>query len=372
MSQGGKFFNTSTFPSIPTTFIENTGSAIPVANTLHILGNYVLAGGGAPCSTNGSGNTVTINVQLSEAAGSSSANNAGVCSFNNIDFTVDANGFVSLKGGSALLTLTGNSGGAISPTSGNINTIGTGSITVVGVMGTSTLTTQLTGLTNHAVLIGAGTATITNVGPTSTSGQVLQSKGSLTDPAFSTATYPSTTTINQILYSSSANVVGGLATANNGVLTTGATGIPVITALSSNGQLIIGSGSGAPAAATLTAGAGVSITNGANSITIAANGSAFAYTNVAHGASPYTVLSTDYYISVDCSLGTVTLKFPNAPTANTTWVIKDRTGSASTNNISITTVGGSVTIDGQTTYKITSNYGAVNLLANSSPTYEVF
>jgi hypothetical protein len=229
----------------------------------------------------------------------------------------------------------------------------------------------LTGLTNHAVLVGAGTATITKVGPTATSGQVLQSQGSTTDPAFSTATYPSTTTINQILYSSSANVVSGLSTTNNGVLTTGTSGTPVITALSTNGQLIIGSSSGAPAAAVLVAGTGITITNGSNSIQISASSSVFAYKNVNHGSSPYTVLSTDYYISVDPSGGAVTLNFQNTPTTYQTYIVKDRTGSASTNNISVTTPGGTDTFDGLTTYKITSNYGAIQLIYNGT-NYEVF
>jgi hypothetical protein len=43
-------------------------------------------------------------------------------------------------GGSNVLTLTGNSGGAVGPTAGNINVVGTGSITVTGNPGTSTLT----------------------------------------------------------------------------------------------------------------------------------------------------------------------------------------------------------------------------------------
>ncbi len=82
------------------------------------------------------------------------------------------------------------------------------------------------------------------------------------------------------MYSSSANTVTGLATANRGVLTTGATGIPVITALATDGQVIIGSTAGSPAAATLTAGTGITITNASNSITIAAISGGFTWTDV--------------------------------------------------------------------------------------------
>ena len=45
---------------------------------------------------------------------------------------------------------------------------------------------------------------------------------------WSTATYPATTTINQVLYSSAANTVVGLATGNSGVLVTSGTGVPSI------------------------------------------------------------------------------------------------------------------------------------------------
>jgi hypothetical protein len=60
---------------------------------------------------------------------------------------------------------------------------------------------------------------------TATARQMLQS-GASTTPAWSTATYPATTTINQLLYSSSANTVTGLATANSSVLVTDSGGIP--------------------------------------------------------------------------------------------------------------------------------------------------
>lgn len=96
------------------------------------------------------------------------------------------------------------------------------------------------------------------------------------------------------------------------------------------------------------------------------------YTNVTSAASPYTVLATDYYLSVDCSAGPVVLNFPNSPIANRTWVVKDRTGNSATNNITLTTPGGTVTFDGTTSKVMNSNYQALQLLANSSPNYEVF
>jgi hypothetical protein len=146
----------------------------------------------------------------------------------------------------AVQTLEGNSGGKVGPDgTGNINTVGTGSITVVGNPGTNTLTTELTGLTNHAVLVGAGTATITKVGPTANTGAVLQNNSGA-DPSYSTATYPSTTTINELLYSSSNNVVGQITASDNGVLISGTTGIPSWLANSGTPGYVLTANSGAP------------------------------------------------------------------------------------------------------------------------------
>ena len=63
---------------------------------------------------------------------------------------------------------------------------------------------------------------------TATARQMLQS-GATAAPAWSTATWPATTTINQILYSSAANTVTGLATVNGGLLNASATGVPSLT-----------------------------------------------------------------------------------------------------------------------------------------------
>jgi hypothetical protein len=62
---------------------------------------------------------------------------------------------------------------------------------------------------------------------TATANQILLS-GASGAPSWSTATYPATTTINQLLYSSANNVIVGLATANNGVLITSSGGVPSI------------------------------------------------------------------------------------------------------------------------------------------------
>ena len=108
-----------------------------------------------------------------------------------------------------------------------------------------------------------------------------------------------------------------------------------------------------------------------NTITVNGVGRAFAYTNVT-GPTTYVVLSTDHYISCDSTAGAIILEFPNVPTATQVWIVKDRTGTASTHAITVTTVGGAVTIDGATSYTIVSNYGAVDILANATPTYEIF
>ena len=83
-------------------------------------------------------------------------------------------------------------------------------------------------LTDHGVLIGSGISPVSTTA-TGTAGQVLQSRGNA-DPSYSTAVYPTTTTINQLLYSSSNNNITGLTTASGGVLNTSSSGVPSITA----------------------------------------------------------------------------------------------------------------------------------------------
>lgn len=139
---------------------------------------------------------------------------------------------------------------------------------------------------------------------TATANQVLLS-GSTAAPAWSTATYPATTTVSQLLYSSSANTVAGLVTTNRAALSTNSTGVPTWLALT-DGQLVVGSSAGSPAAATLAAGTGISITNASNSITIAnTGGTAFVWNDVS--GTTQTAAGNNGYIISNASQTTVTI-----------------------------------------------------------------
>ena len=93
----------------------------------------------------------------------------------------------------------------------------------------SSAANAITGLAtaNNGILVTSSGGVPSVLAGPGTTGQILQSN-SAAAPSFSTASYPSTTTINQILYSSAANTVTGLTTANNGVLITSSGGVPSI------------------------------------------------------------------------------------------------------------------------------------------------
>jgi len=210
--------------------------------------------------------------------------------------------------------------------------------------------------------VGNGSTTITKVGPTSTALQVLQSQGSSADPAFSTATYPATTTVNDILYSSSTNVVGQITAANNSALTSSASGVPSWTSMAADGDLIIGSSAGAPAAATLTAGTGISITNGHNTITIANTGNVFTWHNVMTSSQAMTT-NNGYMVNN----GTLcTLSLPAASSFGDTisivgygaggWTISQAAGQQVIVGINSSTLGATGTVSSS------NQYDAITLL----------
>ena len=170
--------------------------------------------------------------------------------------TLTAGTGVTITNGSGSITIAATGlGGTVTSVSGTTNQIdvatgtttpvisidagyvGQSSITTLGTIGTGTwhgtsidlahggTNANLTA-SNGGIFYSTGSAGAILAG-TATANQMLMSNAS-SAPAWSTATYPTTTTVNQLLWSSSANAITGLATANNGVLVTGASGIPSI------------------------------------------------------------------------------------------------------------------------------------------------
>ena len=170
-------------------------------------------------------------------------------------------------GGGSLDTLTGNVGGAISPDGfNNINLVGNGvnltstgggstitfsvaasSATVSGIIELATNAETIAGTdtlravtpddlkaklglqTQYGVMIGASTTAALSVSAVGTAGQLFQSAGGVSDPVWSTSTYPDTTTQGDILYASAANTIVGLAknaSATRYVSNTGASNNP--------------------------------------------------------------------------------------------------------------------------------------------------
>jgi hypothetical protein len=180
-----------------------------------------------------------------------------------------------------------------------------------------------------------------------------------------------------------ANGGTGFASAtSHGVLYGNGTSALGVTAAGTTNTVLLGTTSSAPSwgqvpnaalvndSITVSAGSGISVSGGSpvalgGTVTITATGNAsIPYTSVT--TSPYAALSSDLFLGVTTSSLAITVQLPNAPATGQNYVIKDVSGNAATNNITVTTVGGSVTIDGVTSYTMNTNYESINVLFNGS------
>lgn len=106
------------------TITGNSGGALsPTANNWNILG-AIAAAGTSPVTTSGAVSTLTVNVQTSQALAAADATKIGLSNFDSTSFAVAATGFVTLSTTGAGKTITGDSGGALSPTANNWNILG--------------------------------------------------------------------------------------------------------------------------------------------------------------------------------------------------------------------------------------------------------
>jgi hypothetical protein len=185
--------------------------------------------------------------------------------------------------------------------------------------------TAIVGGGPNSLLLSDGSSLLGEV-VSGSAGQILTNGGAGVNPLWTTATYPATTTANQLLYSSATNTVTA---GNGGVLNTGATGVPSISHTptlgvqgTTQGQLILAntnagafpatiqSSNAAIAATTLTlppnAGASGNLlsTDGAGVLSWA-TAPVFNYTSK---SGTYTATDSDYIIN--CTSGTFQVSLP--------------------------------------------------------------
>ncbi len=116
-------------------------------------------------------------------------------------------------------------------------------------------------------------------------------------------------------------------------------------------------------------GDGIEVTGAGNTLTVSSTGLFFNYINV--NASPYFVLDSDVYLSVDSSVIPITILLPDNALLGEPFIIKDRTGNCAVNNINVTTVSGLTNIDGVTSFIMDSAYQSISIVGNGT-TYEIY
>ena len=254
MSQAGILSVEGSDPQIPTQFDTDSGSAIPVANILEVLGDNGI-------TTSGSGNTVTISGVNATAAATVGAAQIGVAAFDSANFTVTA-GFVSLvSGGMGIEGIVSDDGlPAIGfDGSGNVTIIGGNGIVTSGQSPSTTLT------------ISADTDVAT--GYTTDSGianPVSNNLNILGSGLVDTAGAGSTVTINVDSPVVVANGGTGATTLTDGGIILGSgTGAVTVTSQPTNGQLLIGSTGVDPVLGAITStGSTITVSLGAGTINL--------------------------------------------------------------------------------------------------------
>lgn len=242
-------------PQIPTQFDGDVGFAIPIANTLEILGGTTAAGI-LPVFTSGSGNTITTLVQFSQAVAATDPLRVGLAAFDSADFAVDANGFVSLIGLGALF-FNADSGQATPNASGIVNVVGGIGLTSIASGNTITFDVDSSIATSYVTDSGSAIAAgnilnvLGGVGLTSTgSGNNLTINLDSPVVVANGGTGRTTLTVNAVLCGNATSIIG-------------------MTNQGTDGQVLIAKTAAIPAFATITStGSTIAFTLGANTLNL--------------------------------------------------------------------------------------------------------
>ncbi len=179
----------------------------------------------------------------------------------------------------------------------------------------------------------------------------------------------------------SVNITATESAADSLVLTSTAGGIQILASGAAAGEDILVTATGSSITLTSTenvtdainftasgAASRINLTAGTGSINLA-SGLIVAKKDLVFADSPYTVLGTDYFLSVDTSGGAITVTLPNAATlAGRTYVIRDTGGAAAATNITVATAGGNLVGGGASaaTKTISAAYAGATVYSNGT------
>jgi hypothetical protein len=265
-------------------------------------------------------------------------------------------------GGGTLLSLTGNTGGAVGPTiGGTINVVGAGGVTVAGNAVTNTLT----------ITAGASNLTFNTDGlPATSVAGVIHIDGDgvniSTDGAGSTVTVSlaNSPTIAGSLSVGTTLTVGSLML---GVVQSSAGGL-LSSSAGTNGQVLIGGNGVAPVWNNITGGAGITVTSASGSITLSSTGGSFAWSTIT-GATQNLVANSGYVAN---NAGGVAFLLPGAAALGTTFKITtiNAGGFTVTQNAGqIIHLGAAATTAGVTGFlQSTANYDSIELVCTITNT----
>jgi hypothetical protein len=244
------------------------GSAISGLATAN-NGILITSSGGVPSISSTLPNAVQGNITSVGTIASGTWNGGiingiyGGTGVNNGASTITVGGNFAMSGAFAFTGTLTNTTAVTFPTSGTLATTAqllSSPLTTKGdIWVFSTVNTRLAvGATNGQILqVSSGAATglaystPTYPSASGTAGTILRSDG--TNNVYSTFTISNTFSINNILYASAANSIAGLATANNGLLVTSATGVPSILAgPGTTGNILQSNAAAAPSFSTAT------------------------------------------------------------------------------------------------------------------------
>lgn len=263
-------FNIPEFLELCAIFQVPTGGIVPGAGTVTSVGvsttSVGLSVSGSPITSSGT-MVLTLNSQLQSIAGIVTAgvvqSTGAAFGISDVDLTTQVTGNLPVTnldsgtGADATTYWRGDGVWAAPAGSGTVTSVGLTSLgsffTITGspVTISGNLNIELTGIiplslgglnanltaSNGGIFYSTGSAGAL-LGGTVTADQIVMS-GSSAAPSWSTATYPSTTTINQLLWSNANDTITGLATLDSAGLLTDGSGVPGWVAYTGTGAPVL-------------------------------------------------------------------------------------------------------------------------------------